>query len=159
MKKSLKKRMKVGFWTTLIFLLGFVCFYIVFDQFWLSVVFPYNYKNTSFPDIQGAFLAGLIIATPLFLPYFVLAGVFTTSKICTRHHNELSRFYVELFGLTPFMLFNLFCFLFVASDWVGPEYILGNHVLFLLGLFFIVLPSTGAFIYFNERYYKQCQGE
>lgn len=155
MKKDLPAGLKIALQTTGTFLLGFIPFYAVFDPYWVAIALG---REFVFPNIVGAFVGAIFIAAPLFLPYFFIIGNFAILK--TRFTKKKSkRVFIYFLALSPFLIFNLLAYLLVAGDWTGPEYFLGNHVLFLLGLFFIILPSTGAFIYFNERYYKQCQGE
>ena len=153
-------RAKVGIKTARIIVFFLVPFSTIFELFWVTPAF-YGYRSyykiETTTIIINILLSYFMVAVLYFIHFIILAVVVT--NIISKISKKRKRVLIEILSLFPFTTFHFFCFLLIASDWVGSEYILGNHVLFSLGLFLIILPSTGAFIYFNERYYKQCQGE
>lgn len=138
----------IGLWSTGGLMLGFIPFFAVFEPYWLTAILGHD---STFPNIAGGIVAAVIIIFPLFLPYFVVAGVFSMVTAYT-WHEKYGRILMYLLALLPFFLFNFLIYIFLAenvAEWVEIE----GYKLFILGVIFIILPTVASFIFICEKYY------
>ena len=141
--------MKIAWWITVAFSLGFIPFYAVCDPFWFAVI---TNRPPIFPNVVGA-LIGVVLVSPFFFTYFFIAVSFAI--LMTRFtQNKIKRILSYFVMLAPFLVFNLFAYSLVVKiteGWVEME----NYILFFLGVILIILPTIVAFISFCEKHYSQ----